>query len=149
MMTFTLGLRGIAFGLLSISTLPACSSSDSSAKESMSAQANPCATRNSTYLETLTEVSGNCGSIPSAIVNVNADGTLTESTTITCASTSQTGCTARNSDCKWSANGIDFTETFETTFEQDGTSATGLLTLSGNGNGQSCTETYNVSFVRQ
>jgi hypothetical protein len=112
--------------------------------------ANPCATPNSTYLETLTEqAGGTCGAVPSQVINVNADGTIALPTSITCASATQTGCTARDSGCTFSNQGISFSETFETTFASDGSSAMGILTLSGMGNGESCSSTYDVSIVRQ
>jgi hypothetical protein len=135
--------------LFLVLALPACGNSDSSAAGPTNVPANPCATPNSTYLQTFTEVSGNCGPIPSVITNINADGTITQTTPINCASVTQSGCTARDTDCAWSASGFSYSETFETTFMQDGSSATGLLTLSGMGNGQICSETYNISMVRQ
>jgi hypothetical protein len=142
----TVGL--LCLTLLSGGALGACGS-DSATASPTKVAANPCATPNSTYLQTFTEVSGNCGPIPSAITNINADGTITQTTSITCANVTQSGCTARDTDCTWSSSGFSYSETFETTFAQDGSSATGLATLTGMGNGQSCSETYNLSLVRQ
>ncbi len=116
---------------------------------SSSPQANPCATAGATYLETLTQTSGTCGPIASQVVNVSPDGTLTLPTSISCASTNQTGCTARDSDCAFTSQGFDFTETFSVTFAKDGSSAAGVLSLSGTGMGMSCSSSYKVTFTRQ
>ena len=113
-------------------------------------QANPCATKGASYLETLTEqAGGTCGAITSQVVNINSDGTLTTSTPITCAHVSQTGCTAQDTDCTFTSMGYNFTETFDVTFASDGSSAHGLITISGSGNGMSCTSTYTVTFAKQ
>jgi hypothetical protein len=131
-----------------LSTLPACSSG--SGVQTFSEQANPCATRNATYLETGTEQpGGTCGPFPSQVVNIGADGSLTLPSSISCASFSQDGCTARATDCTFSSQGYDFTETFETTFASDGSSAQGILTISGTGHGQTCSSTYDVTMTRQ
>ena len=81
----------------------ACSSSTESPGPTDEA-ANPCATDGASYLETLVEESGGtCGPIPSELVNVNPDGTITTPTPITCAHVSQTGCTAQDTDCTFSS----------------------------------------------
>jgi hypothetical protein len=54
-----------------------------------------------------------------------------------------------SSDCTWSAQGYVFTGTAEATFSPDGRTATGLVTVSGSGAGQSCDATYEVIFTRQ
>jgi hypothetical protein len=128
----------VAFGLL---TLIACGGSSNN-------QANPCATKGATYLATFTEVSGTCGPIPSQVVNVNPDGTITDTSNETCASVYQQGCTATRNSCTWSSQGFNFTSTSSVTFASDGASASGIVTLSASGAG-SCAETYNVSYVRQ
>jgi hypothetical protein len=139
---------GIRLALLS-SLVVSCGSDSGSGP--VDRAANPCATRGATYYQAAQEISGNCGPIPSQIVNVNPDGTITSDTKVTCAKVTQSGCTARDTDCKWASQGVDFTMTFSTTFADDGSSAMGLMTVSGNGNGngQSCTSTYSVTMTRQ
>jgi hypothetical protein len=130
----------------------ACSSNGGNGTTSSAAtteKANPCATKGATYLETATEQSGNCGQIPSQVININPDGTLTTSVAISCAMQTQTGCKAQITDCTWTANGYSYSETGETTFASDGSSATGLVTITAMGNGQSCSSTYSVTFMRQ
>lgn len=113
-------------------------------------QANPCATPDSTYIQSSVELSGNCGALPNVIVNINPDGTITFPSNISCQTQVQDGCTARDSDCYFGNNGISCQESFETTFAQDGSSAQGLLTLScSTSNGQNCTSTYSISMVRE
>src|SRR4051812_39275044 len=101
--------------------LAACG--DDGGSKAVDYAANPCATRNATYVQAFFEQSGNCGPLPSQIVNINPDGTITSNTQISCAKVTQTGCTARNTGCKWSSDGFVFTMTFATTFEDDGSSA--------------------------
>ena len=110
--------------------------------------ANPCATKGATYLATYTAISGNCGQIPSTIVNVNPDGTITNANQIACASEYDQGCTHTANSCTWSSQGYNFTQTSSVTFSSDGASASGIVSLSASGAG-SCAGTYNVSFVRQ
>jgi hypothetical protein len=116
---------------------------------SSSNAANPCATKGATYLATFTEVSGNCGPVPSQVVNINPDGTITSSVNETCGSVSQQGCTGNRNDCTWSSQGYNFLSTSSVTFSSDGTSASGIATISVSGGGQSCTETYSLSYARQ
>jgi hypothetical protein len=126
------------------------SSSPSSGNTSSSEIANPCATKGASYVESFVEQQGGtCGPISNVLVNVNSDGTITTSTPITCAHVSQNGCTAQDTNCTFSSNGFDFTETFDVTFADDGSSAHGVVTISGSGKGQSCTSTYDVTFTRQ
>jgi hypothetical protein len=120
----------------------ACGGSSNSA-------ANPCATKGATYLATFTEVSGNCGPIPSQVVNINPDGTITSSVNETCGSVSQQGCTGNRNDCTWTSQGYNFTSTSSLTFSADGASASGIATVSASGGGLSCVETYKLSYVRQ
>lgn len=133
--------------LLTISLI-SCSSAKTNGSVSQEL-ANPCATRGATYLEIVSELSGNCGPIPETILNINQDGTITSPTPIVCASVSQNGCTARDTDCVFSSQGYIFSMTFETTFSEDGSYASSIVTLSGTGNGQSCTETYSSTMTRQ
>jgi hypothetical protein len=135
-----------ALFVLSWGLLVACSSNSSGTS---TPSANPCATKNATYLETLTQVSGNCGPIASQVVNISAEGTVVLPAQVTCASLTETGCTTRATDCTLTTQGVTFTETFESTFASDGSSATGIVTLTGSANGGSCTSTYDITMTRQ
>ena len=112
-------------------------------------RANPCATPGASYLASFAEVSGNCGPIPSQVVNINPDGTVSGGTSMNCAGQSQQGCTANLTDCKWSAKGYDFTMTSHVTFASDGSSASGLASFGASGNGVACSETYQLTYARQ
>ena len=109
---------------------------------------NPCATRGATYLATFTEVFGNCGPIPSQVITVNPDGTITTSVNPNCGISSVEGCTVTNSNCTWSAQGVNFLSTYSVTFASDGMSASGIATLSALSGGQ-CFESYKLSYVRR
>ena len=141
-------MRGTSYvGAIAILGTLCCSSSSSGPER---APANPCATRNATYIESCTETSGNCPSIPQQVINVNPDGTITLPTPISCATVTQTGCTARDSDCTFStSNGTQGTETFETTFASDGSSATGVITVTLTNGSASCTGTYECMMTRR
>lgn len=131
----------------------ACSSSGgngaTSSGSTSALKANPCATKGATYLETFTEQSGNCGMLTSQVVNINPDGTITTTVQISCAMQTQAGCKTQATDCTWSANGYSYNETLESTFAQDGSSATGIATVTAMGKGQSCSSTYNITITRQ
>ena len=131
--------------------LSGCGGSDTGRSGPSDAPANTCATKNASYLETLTELpGGTCGRGSLQSININADGAFTSSNPINCEHVSQTGCTATDTGCKFSSQGVDFAETIVTTFTEDGSSASGLLTLSSHhGNGESCASTYGVTLVRQ
>lgn len=111
--------------------------------------ANPCATPDSTYYESCVEESGTCGPIPDQVVNISPSGTFTSKANISCAESTQNGCTARDTDCALSSNGVSINETFETTFAEDGSSATSVITMTMNGYGQTCVSTYNCTMTRQ
>lgn len=110
---------------------------------------NPCATRGASYLESFAEQSGNCGPLPSQVVNIAPDGSVpTGGTNITCESTNQSGCTTQRSNCAWTGSGNSYNATSTLTFTQDGSKASGLFTVSVSGN-SSCMETYAVTWTRQ
>lgn len=141
-------MRALGAGLVGL-LMMACGSDDPP-KGPVNFPANPCATRGSTYLQSSTEISGDCGPIPDQIVNINPDGTITQDTPLTCDSVTQEGCTARDTGCKWTTSeGVSWAMTFETAFKADGSSATGIEMIRGSGNGQTCTSTYNVSMTRR
>jgi len=112
-------------------------------------QANPCATPGATYYQHSTELSGNCGSMPDVIVNINQDGTITFPSNISCATQEQNGCTAHDTDCSFGNGDVSCQESFDTTFADDGSSANGLLTLSCDNGSQSCISTYSISMTRE
>jgi hypothetical protein len=116
---------------------------------SNSVAANPCATKGATYFVSETELSGNCGPVPSSVFNVNPDGTITTGTNETCGSISVQGCTLNKNSCTYTSQGYSITYTSSVTFSSDGTTASGLDTTSASGGGQSCTSTYTLSAVRQ
>ena len=116
-------------------------------------KANPCATPGATYLDHFAEQSGGtCGPIPDVIININKDGTLAGSgsgTAPTCQSNSGSGCTVKLNNCTSTNNGVTCTITTDVTFAADGSSASGLETLSCSGSSSSCTSTYKVTATRQ
>ncbi len=81
-------------------------------------------------------------------MKVNADGTISLPTNMTCASFTVTGCTTRGSDCTYTSNGESLTETFEITFAEEGIAATGTISIKGMGDGQSCSSTFNMTATR-
>ena len=108
---------------------------------------NPCATRGATYLVHYSEVSGNCGYLPDEILNTSPDGSTVS---ITCDEVTQTGCTARDTNCRMSSGGCNQTFTFETTFTKDGSSASGIMTISLDcSDGSGCKSTYTYTYDRQ
>jgi len=143
--------------LVSLGTLAfACSSSsdDNEAGGPVELPANPCATPGATYLSHLEQTSGNCPDIADSIINVTEDGKIPSPAGVTCQVMEQDGCTAHNSNCKMKVpvNGGSCTFTFTTsvTFEEDGSSASGLETLSGScSDGSSCSGTFKSTFTRQ
>jgi hypothetical protein len=111
-------------------------------------EANPCATAGATYLETSTEeAGGTCGAVSPQIITISQDGTL--ATSETCTTIMQTSCTAQDSGCVTTSNGVTCTSTTDVTFASDGSSASGLITLSCTEGATSCVSTYNVSIQRQ
>jgi hypothetical protein len=113
-----------------------------------SAEANPCATPGATYLFHLVEhPGGTCGPVPDEIVNVDSDGTT--STSVSCDDITQDGCTARNTGCMSSMNGVDCSVTTDVTFAKDGSGATGLETATCSNSSASCTSTYDVTATRR
>lgn len=113
-------------------------------------KANPCATPGATYLDHFVEQSGGtCGAIPDTIININPDGTVATTASVSCATKTQTGCTARDSGCTVTTNGTTCTVTTDITYAADGTSATGLESLSCTTGNQTCTSSYSVASRRQ
>ena len=127
----------------------ACSSASSSAPPST--KANPCATPGATYLLHFVEqANGTCGPVSDQIINVAKDGTLSGSgTASSCAMTAQDGCTARNTDCMSTTNGVTCDVTSDVTFAKDGGAASGLETVTCMSGSSSCMSTYAVSAQRK
>jgi hypothetical protein len=113
-------------------------------------KANPCATPGATYLDHFVEGSGGtCGPIPDEIININSDGTEATTIQISCQTESQTGCTAHNTGCTWTTNGVACNATTDVTFASDGSGASGLETVTCSSSSASCTSTYTVTLTRQ
>lgn len=123
---------------------------------------NQCATMNRTYSVGLSEQpGGTCAFyVPSPFcqkgasevspceMKVNADGTIVLPTNMSCASFTVTGCTTRGSDCSYTSNGESLTENFEATFAESGVGATGTLSITGVGDGPSCSSTFDMTATR-
>lgn len=127
----------------------ACGSSYTSGP-ALANKANPCATPGATYLSHFVELSGGtCGPIPDEILNINSDGTIPGSQSFSCQTVTQDGCTARDTGCITTTNGTTCTATTDVTFATDGSSASGLETVSCSNVSTTCTSTYSVSFTQQ
>ena len=129
-------------------TLLGCSAADDgdSKPDGVRNQINDCATRGASYLNTFQEHSGGtCGPIPDRVVNID-DPAITAST---CSSVTQENCVARATACKYSDGGCDFTETYMTTFAQDGSSAAATASIWIEcSDGSYCSSTYDVTMRR-
>ncbi len=121
---------------------------DSSHNEEI--KANPCATPGATYLQQFIERSGNCGPITDRIINISKNNTIASSSEIdlSCANVEQDGCTARDTDCISSSNGITCSNTFITEFAPDGSVAEGVSTISCKSENFNCVSTYSYNFTR-
>lgn len=111
-------------------------------------KANPCATKGATYFQHLVEANnGTCGTIPDTIINIGTDGTIPGSD-FDCDASTQNGCTARNSGCKTNKDGVNCSTTTSMTFKDDGSSASGLISISCSG-AAVCSSTYQATLSRQ
>jgi len=81
-------------------------------------------------------------------IKVNADGRINLPTNIRCASLTVTGCRTRGNDCTYTSNGYSFTENFQTTFAESGIGAVGSIFVTGTGDGESCSSTYDLTATR-
>ena len=114
-------------------------------------QTNICVTPGSTYLVILSEISGDCGSYTS-VLNTNQDGTITTEGALVCDREEQDGCTVRGTNCQGydADSGCSITETFSTTFEADGSEASGVSSIQVEcDDGSFCYSTYNTYIERQ
>ena len=112
-------------------------------------QANPCATRGATYLLHAEEQrGGTCGPLADEILNIGSDGTL-PGPPVRCDAITQDGCTARDTNCTQTTNGVTCSTTTSVTFTADGKSASGLITLRCRDSDGGCTSTYAVTAKRQ
>lgn len=133
---------------LGVALLVGCSSTSASPTSPSTNQANPCATKGATYLfHSVETAGGTCGPVPDQIVNINADGTV-PGPGVTCEAITQTGCTARNTNCTSTTGANPCKSTTDITFTADGTSASGLQTMSCTDATGSCTSTYKVTATR-
>jgi len=111
-------------------------------------KANFCAIPGASYLVHFTQMSGNCGYIPDVLVNINPDGSLPY-TGLVCQSLTTNGCTSQGTNCQFSFNGINCTETFTTTFNQDGSGGQSTIQVACQGNGVSCSSIYDATYTKQ
>lgn len=143
-------MKWVVATIVVLSVLAGCSGGDDSddEKETIS-QANPCATRGSTYIVQCSEVSGDCGALADSVVNIASDGTL--GTSLKCDKYEEDGCTARGTNCDAPpSEGCSIETTYATTFAADGSSADSTSSFSVKCNdGSSCYSTYTCSFTRQ
>jgi hypothetical protein len=142
----TMNIRSVvlAFSLVALG----CSSSSIG---STTGTADMCATSGASYTETFEETSGDCGVIPSTVVNISSNGTISLPTgdTETCQSSSSDGCTVKGTDCViTTSTGYTLTETYSTTFAANGKSGQGVVAMSIDGNGMSCASSYTIFFQR-
>jgi len=133
-------LKSIAFVAILVA---ACSSSPAAT------QADTCATPSASYLEVITQTSGNCGAVANQVVNVNADGTITLPTTVTCATNAQNGCTLNRSDCTDTVSGTTCTSNSTVTFASNGSGASGTLSETCTQGSASCASSYSITLTRQ
>lgn len=126
--------------------LAACSSSTPPATN----VANPCATRGASYVAHFVEQSdGTCGPMGDQIITVLRDGTLA-GPPLQCDSLTLDACTGRDTNCVTTSNGVTCHITVETTFLNDGSSASGSETLACSQEGRTpCTSTYTTTLTRQ
>jgi hypothetical protein len=145
-----------AISTLLVVLLIGCSATDSSTSSSgtRTIPANPCLTTGASYLCHFEVESGNCPSLADQVVNVNPDGTITLSSSVSCTTITVDGCSTHESDCHWSYTsggaGCNYTSTSEITVASDGSSASGLVSMTASCNdGETCAGTYQVSYARQ
>lgn len=114
-------------------------------------EVNECATPHATYLQSCSErASGTCGPIQDVLVNID-DPAITSPR---CDSITQENCIARASNCRTQHDVDGYTcnrkETYVTTFQPDGSSATAISTIWIECNeGSSCSSTYDCTLTRQ
>ncbi len=112
---------------------------------------NECATPHATYLQSCTErASGTCGAWRDLLVSID-DPSITAAR---CDSISQENCTARASNCRLQFELAGYTcsqkETYVTTFQSDGSSATSIDSLWLEcDDGSFCSSTYDCTLTRQ
>jgi hypothetical protein len=98
----------------------------------------------------MTEVSGSCGIIPSAIVSVSGEGQVELQSITSCKSSETNECTTVNKDCSFSQDDLNYKITSDITFSSDGASAYGQETIMITGyGGGSCSSMYSISLIRQ
>jgi hypothetical protein len=100
-------------------------------------------------VETLTQTAGTCDAAPTRIVPVAQDGEIALDPSVTCANRYQNGCTEWDSACTWTSDGVSYSATTVVTFDPDAGSASGILDVSAEGNGVTCTGLWGVTAVPQ
>lgn len=111
-------------------------------------KANPCATRNSTYLAHFAEQSGNCGAVPDQVVNISASGEIVLAPGAACEKSEADGCTQRTSNCTSTSAGVTCTSNGSLEFASGGATASGTASISCMG-AAICTSTYRLTYTRQ
>jgi hypothetical protein len=112
---------------------------------------NECATPHATYLQSCTErASGTCGPWQDVLVNIDDPAIVS----FRCDSISQEDCIARASNCRQQVEvggyRCDMKETYVTTFQPDGSSATSIgSTWIECDDGSFCSSTYDCTLTRQ
>jgi hypothetical protein len=133
-----------------------CSSNDPDS-EKVRNQLNPCATKNATYVVSCVEQSGNCGPLADSVFNTDSAGAA-DLSSVSCDALSQDGCAARGTGCSYESQtpfakqhgGCTVSETYMTTFAQDGSSADSIDTMRIDcGDGSWCQSTYKCRMTRQ
>ena len=86
---------------------------------------HPCsAIPNATYRETCIEKTGNCGSLPTILIETQIDGGLFFPFNMTCASIEQDGCDVKGKGCQAvNGNQIACVQNFDAVFQNEGNQA--------------------------
>lgn len=137
-----------------LATVAACSDNDGGGgggEYGVPNEINECATPHATYLLSCSErPSGTCGPVQDRLMNID-DPVIVSAR---CDSISQENCTARASNCRHTAEVGGYTcglkETYVTTFQPDGSSATSIVSdWIECDDGSFCSSTYDCTMTRQ
>lgn len=139
---------GLLLSLVACSSSSPTSAPGSTKSQVTTSKANPCATPGATYqVHFVEQPNGTCGTLSDQIININPDGTINVS--FSCEKVVASGCTVQGTNCVGEADGVSCTGTSDSTFASDGSSASGVETLSCSDSTSGCTSTYQVTFTRQ
>ena len=112
-------------------------------------QADSCLTAGASYLVSYTETSGNCGPVPSEVINVSSSGVIVSPVQVSCASDTVSGCMVQESDCSYTDDGDTFTYSSDVSFASNGSSGSGVFSVSATGSAGTCAGSYNITYTRQ